>query len=55
MKEYQTYRLFPTSVFHFELENYEKLNTELEKYIFDLKKQFKDVSCNESKNNKECH
>jgi len=42
MKEYQTYKLFSSPVFHFELENYEKLNTELEKYIFDLKKQFKD-------------
>ena len=42
MKEYQTYRLFPTSVFHFELENYKKLNIELENYILDLKKKFKD-------------
>ena len=42
MKEYQTYRLFPISVFHFKLENYKELNTELENYVLNLKKKFKD-------------
>ena len=42
MQEYQTYRLFPTSVFHFKLENYKELNTELENYVLNLKKKFKD-------------
>ena len=39
MKNYQIYKLFPTPVFHFKLENYQKLNTELENYILNLWKK----------------
>ena len=39
MKNYQTYKLFPTPVFHFRVENYQELNTELENYILNLKKK----------------
>ena len=39
MKNYQIYKLFPTPVFHFRVENYQKLNTELENYILNLKKK----------------
>ena len=39
MKNYQIYKLFPTPVFHFKLENYQELNIELESYILDLKKK----------------
>ena len=39
MKEYEVYRLFPSPVFHFRVENHEELNTELESYILDLKKK----------------
>ena len=42
MKNYQIYKLFPTPVFHFKLENYQELNIELESYILDLKKKDKD-------------
>jgi len=42
MKNYQIYKLFPTPVFHFKLENYQKLNIELESYILDLKKKNRD-------------
>ena len=48
MKEYQTYRLFPSSVFHFKLENYKELNTELENYVVNLKKKFKDGQKNQT-------
>ena len=41
MKEYEVYRLFPSPVFHFRVENHEELNTELESYILDLKKKYK--------------
>ena len=39
MKNYQVYKLFPTPVFHFRVENYQKLNTELENYILNLRKK----------------
>ena len=39
MKNYQIYKLFPTPVFHFRVENYQELNTELENYILNLKKK----------------
>ena len=39
MKNYQIYKLFPTPVFHFRVENYQELNTELENYILDLRKK----------------
>ncbi len=42
MKNYQIYKLFPTPVFHFKLENYQELNIELESYILDLKKKDRD-------------
>ena len=42
MKNYKIYKLFPSPVFHFNLENYQKLNIELESYILDLKKKDKD-------------
>ena len=38
MKNYQIYKLFPTPVFHFRVENYQELNTEFENYILNLKK-----------------
>ena len=41
MKDYKVRRLFSTPVFHFEIENYKKLNTELENYILTLKKNMK--------------
>ncbi len=41
MSNYKVYKLFPTPVFHYRLENYEELNKELEKYILDLKKKDK--------------
>jgi len=42
MKNYQTYKLFPNPVFHFKLEDYQKLNIELKSYILDLKKKNRD-------------
>ena len=39
MKNYKIYRLFPTPVFHFRVENHQELNTELENYILNLKKK----------------
>jgi len=42
MKNYKIYKLFPTPVFHFKLENYQELNMELESYILDLKKKNSD-------------
>ena len=39
MKNYQIYKLIPTPVFHFRVENYQELNTELENYILNLKKK----------------
>ena len=39
MKNYQIYKLFPTPVFHFRVENYQELNIELENYILNLKKK----------------
>ena len=39
MKNYQIDKLFPTPVFHFRVENYQKLNTELENYILNLRKK----------------
>ena len=41
MKEYEVYKLFTSPVFHFRVENHEELNTELESYILDLKKKYK--------------
>ena len=42
MKNYQIYKLFPTPIFHFKLQNYQELNIELENYILNLKKKDKD-------------
>jgi len=39
MKDYKIYKLFPTPIFHLEVENFKKLNIELENYILDLKKK----------------
>ena len=39
MKNYQLYKLFPTPVFHFKLENYQELNTEVTNYILNLRKK----------------
>ena len=39
MKNYQIYKLFPTPVFHFRVENNQELNTELENYNLNLKKK----------------
>ena len=39
MKNYQIYKLFPTPVFHFRVENYQELNAELENYILNLRKK----------------
>ena len=39
MKDYKVYKLFPTPIFHLEIENFKKLNIELENYILDLKKK----------------
>ena len=41
MSDYKVYKLFPTPVFHYKLENYKKINKELKKYILDLKKNDK--------------
>ena len=41
MKEYKIYRLFSSPIFNFRPENYNELNTELEEYILDLKKKYK--------------
>ena len=41
MSDYKVYKLFPTPVFHYKLENYEEINKELKKYILDLKKKDK--------------
>ena len=41
MKEYKIYRLFSSPIFNFRPENYNELNTELEEYILDLKKNIK--------------
>ena len=48
MKNYQIYKLFPTPVFHFKLENYQELNIELESYILDLKKKNRDGQKNQT-------
>ena len=42
MKNYNVYKLFPTPIYHFEIENFNKLNIELENYILDLKKNDND-------------
>ena len=42
MKDYKIYKLFPSPVFSFKLENYQELNMELESYILSLKKKYKD-------------
>ena len=41
MKEYEVYKFFPSPVFHFCLKNHQELNEELENYILDLKKKYK--------------
>ena len=43
MKNYQTYKAFPTPVFHFSLENQKGFNEELKKFILELKNQTKEV------------
>ena len=42
MKNYNVYKLFPTPIYHFKIENFKELNIELESYILDLKKKDKD-------------
>ena len=42
MKNYQTYKAFPTPVFHFSLENQKGFNEELKKFILNLKNKKKD-------------
>ena len=37
MKDYKVYKLFPTPIFYLTVENFKKLNEELENYILDLK------------------
>ena len=49
MKDYKVYKLFPTPIFHLEIENFKKLNVELENYILDLKKKMKMVKENQTK------
>ena len=49
MKNYNVYKLFPTPIYHFEIENFKKLNIELENYILDLKKKMKMVKENQTK------
>ena len=40
MPNYKVHKLFPCPVFQYQIENYKKINEELEKYILDLKKKF---------------
>ena len=49
MKDYKVYKLFPTPIFHMEVENFKKLNIELENYILDLKKKIKLAKKNQTK------
>ena len=39
MSDINIYKLFPVPVFEKKLDNYEELNKELEKYIYNLKKE----------------
>tara|TARA_B100000686_G_C16612629_1_gene874654 strand:- start:236 stop:841 length:606 start_codon:yes stop_codon:yes gene_type:complete len=39
MKNYQLYKIFPSPVFHYSLENKQELNIELKDYILNLKKK----------------
>tara|TARA_E500000331_G_scaffold347851_1_gene388600 strand:- start:597 stop:716 length:120 start_codon:yes stop_codon:yes gene_type:complete len=39
MSDKKIYKLFPTPIFECKLNNFEQLNLELEKYIYDLKKK----------------
>ena len=39
MKNYKLYKVFPTPVFHFIVEDYEKLNNDVKKYILNLQKE----------------
>jgi hypothetical protein len=48
MKNYKVYKLFPTPIFHLEVENFKKLNIALENYILDLKKKDKDGQKNQT-------
>ena len=48
MKDYKIYKLFPTPIFHLEVENFKKLNIELENYILDLKKKIKMAKKNQT-------
>ena len=48
MKNYNVYKLFPTPIYHFEIENFKKLNIQLESYILDLKKKIKMVKENQT-------
>ena len=43
MKNYKVYKLFPTPIFHLEVENFKKLNIALENYILDLVKNKLDI------------
>ena len=38
MTDYKVYKLFPVPIFHFKVENFKELNSELENYILELKK-----------------
>ncbi len=42
MKNYKIYKVFPSPVFHYEIEDYQKLNIELKNYILELKKNNKE-------------
>ena len=48
MKNYKVYKLFPTPIFHLEVENFKKLNIALENYILDLKKKIKMAKKNQT-------
>lgn len=39
MTKIKTHKLFPVPIFEFNIQNYQDLNTKLEKYIYDLKKK----------------
>ena len=39
MTLHKTYKLFPSPIFHFKIENHKEINIELKNYILDLKKK----------------
>jgi len=38
MSSIKTFKIFPVPVFECQIDNHEQINTELEKYIYELKK-----------------